>query len=246
MESSPSQVVVDIMIAAPIEQVWSALRDPAQISNWFGWDAPALEDEIAFIFTDGAVADEAAHILQFGEWEGASDAIELTAAGDQTQLRLVRRGGSPVDWTGAYDDVAEGWVNFLGQLRFALERHRGETRRTIYLAGACRVGVGEPTAELGLGEAASFGPGQAYAAQLPTGDSASGMVWYRTHFQTALTVEQWGDGLLVVSDMGISPKRPQGGGSVLLTTYGLSDAAFAELEQRWAAWWSERYPAPDA
>jgi hypothetical protein len=41
--------------------------------------------------------------------------------------------------------------------------------------------------------------------------------------------------------MGRSPKRPSGGGSVLLTTYGLSDPDFAALEQRWKQWWSARY-----
>ncbi|MHA6731706.1 hypothetical protein [Devosia sp. A369] len=42
----------------------------------------------------------------------------------------------------------------------------------------------------------------------------------------------------------MSPKRPHGGGSVLLTTYGLSDAEFAALEQRWTDWWALRYPTP--
>lgn len=244
MSQAARQVVVDITIAAPIETVWSALRDPAEIANWFGWDAPSLAEEIRFIFIDGATGDDASHILQFGEWEGASDAIELTASGAATRLRLLRSGGAPVDWTGPYQDINEGWVNFFQQLRLALELHQGEARRTIYLSGPASSDIGEPSAELGLGEAADLADGQAYAVRLSTGDSASGKVWYHTHFQTALTVEQWGDGLLVVTDMGISPKRPHGGGSVLLTTYGLPDADFAALEQRWRDWWALRYPTP--
>lgn len=246
VEQTKRQVVVDIATAAPIETVWSALRDPAQIANWFGWDAPSLAEEIQFIFVDGATADEANHLVQFGEWEGASDAIELSEVDGLTRLRLLRKGGETLDWAGAYDDIAEGWVNFFQQLRLALELHPGETRRTIYLSGPSLPGVGEPSTGLGLGEAAALEPGQAYAAQLDLGDSASGRVWYQTHFQIGLLVEQWGNGLLVVSDMGVSPTRPHGGGSVLLTTYGLGEVEFAALEERWQAWWAERYPKPAA
>lgn len=240
------QTVVDIAIAAPVEAVWQTLRDPSLVATWFGWDAPTLAEEIKFIFVDGATADAARHIVQFGEWEGSADAIELTETDTGTRLRLVRSGGTATDWSGTYNDIAEGWVNFFQQLRLALERHRGEQRRTVYLSGPSLQGVGEPSAELRLGEASALGAGEAYAALLDTGDSASGRIWYTTHFQTALTVEQWGNGLLVVTDMGISSTRPHGGGSVLLTTYGLADADFAALEQRWKDWWGQRYRAPAA
>ena len=239
-----SQTIVDITIAAPIDAVWTALRDPALIGQWFGWDAPSLDEEIDFIFVKGSTPDEANRLLQFGEWEGASDAIQLTQQAGGTRLQLLRSGGKIVDWAGTYDDIAEGWVNFFQQLRLALEQHPGATRRTLYLSGSANPGIGEPSAELGLGEAAAMAPGAAYAVRLPTDDSISGQVWYRTHFQAGLTVEQWGNGLMVVTDMGVSPKRPHGGGSVLLTTYGLSDADFAALETRWKAWWSARYSAP--
>lgn len=244
MSETPKQVVVDITIAAPIAGVWAALRDPARIEQWFGWETPELEAEIKFIFIDHATGDEAGGIVQFGEWEGASDAIELTTVDGGTRLRLMRAGGAPIDWTGVYEDISQGWINFFQQLRLALEQHPGEGRRTIYLSGPSQPGVGEPSAQLGLGAMTDLADGTAYAAPLATGESASGRVWYQTHFQTALTVEQWGNGLLVVTDMGVSPKRPHGGGSVLLTTYGLPPADFAALEARWTTWWAARYPKP--
>jgi hypothetical protein len=49
-----------------------------------------------------------------------------------------------------------------------------------------------------------------------------------------------------VTDMGVSPRRPHGGGSLVLTTYGLSDDGFATLQQRWQQWWDHRYTRPDA
>ena len=244
MSETSKQVLVDITIAAPIESVWAALRDPAQIEQWFGWDAPSLAEEIKYIFVDTATGDEARRVIQFDEWEGEgiSETIELTALADGTRLRLVRAGGPPIDWTGVYEDISQGWINFFQQLRLALQLHPGENRRTVFLSGSSKAGVGEPSVELGLG--AGLVEDAIYEAQLSTGDTASGKVWYRTHFQTGLTVDQWGRGLLVVTDMGISPKRPHGGGSVLLTTYGLSDADFAALQSRWGEMWAARYPKP--
>lgn len=243
--SDTRQVVVDITIAAPIESVWQALRDPDLIESWFGWDAPSLAEEIKFIFLDHATPDAGKRVIQFGEWEGASDAIELSEAGEGTRLRLMRSGGAPLDWEGGYEDIREGWVTFFQQLRLALELHEDEGRRTIYLSGAARPGVGEPSAALGLGDKAAYRPGRPYAAQLAIGIEARGLVWYMTHFQTALLVEQFGNGLMVVSDMGVSPKRPQGGGSVLITTYGLTEEEFSALEARWRGWWDERYGVGD-
>ncbi|MBJ3786716.1 SRPBCC family protein [Devosia sediminis] len=240
-KSDARQVVVDITIAAPIEAVWEALRDPKLIKTWFGWDAPSLADEIKFIFIDHATPDEARRVVQFGEWEGSSDAIELTQTGGGTRLRLMRSGGAPLDWDGVYEDIREGWVNFFQQLRLALELHEGEGRRTIYLSGAAKPGVGEPSAELGLDGPIAYKAGRPYTASLAPGLNARGLVWYTTHYQTGLVVEQFGNGLIVVSDMGVSPKRPNGGGSVLITTYGLSDSEFATLETQWKGWWDERY-----
>src|SRR4051794_32717052 len=110
MGQSHEQIIVDITIAAPLETVWTALREPAQIATWFGWDSPSLAEEIAFIF-GSVTADAAQHRLDFGEWEGASHAVLLSAEGEQrTGLRVVRTGSTPLDWTERYDGVTEGWI----------------------------------------------------------------------------------------------------------------------------------------
>jgi hypothetical protein len=239
-KADPRQVVVDITIAAPIDKVWDALRDPELIETWFGWDAPSLAEEIKFIFLDHAAPDAEKRVVQFGEWEGSSDCIELTETAGGTRLKLMRAGGAPIDWEGVYEDITQGWINFFQQLRLALELHPGEGRRTIYLSGAAKPGIGEPSAALGL-KAADYVAGRPFQARLNMGLNARGLVWYKTHFQTALLVEQFGNGLIVITDMGVAPKRPHGGGSVLITTYGLSESEFAALEARWRGWWDERY-----
>ena len=237
-ETTLKQVLVDITIAAPIETVWQAVRDPELIKTWFGWDADTLKDEIEFIFvTHGS--EQAGHVLQFDEWEGIKERFELEGVGQTTRLRIVRSGGAPIDWDGVYEDITQGWVTFAQQLRLALEQHTGDGRRTIYLSGAAKPGAGEPSTALGLDR--RLGLGTRYSAMLTSGDHISGTLWHGTTFQTGFAVEQWGDGLLVVTDKGVSEKRPHGGGSVILTTYGLSDAAFEELDARWTAWWAERY-----
>ena len=236
------QILIETTIAAPVDAVWRALREREQLRNWFGWDAETLADEIDFIFFDHARADEVARVLQFGEWEGISDAIELSGDENETTVCVVRR-EPVVDWADAYQDVPEGWVTFVQQLRLLLDRHPGAERRTLYLSGSARPGVAEPREALGLAQRIAKPDGAEYSASLPTGETISGLVWHRTHFQLGLNVTEWGDGLLVVSDMGVSDKRPNGGGSVLLTTFGLDEAVFRDLETRWRAWWDSRYTA---
>lgn len=238
------RVLVEITIAAPVETVWAALREPEQIRRWFGWDADTLNDEIDFIFVKHAEASESTRTIQFGEFQGSADRFELEARGAHTALRVVRTAPvSDTDWESVYDDVTEGWITFVEQLRLALEKHPGAERRTIYLSGKALAGQALPSRALAGARLRDDGPGRSYTAQAQTGDTLTGTVWHRSPFQIGLTVEQWGDGLLVVTDRPASPKSPHGGGSVVLTTYGLAEDAFQALQTRWSTWWTSRYPS---
>ena len=55
----------------------------------------------------------------------------LERAGDATVVRLTMP-----DPGAGYDEIREGWASFVTQLRFALERHPGEERRTLQLSGS--------------------------------------------------------------------------------------------------------------
>jgi hypothetical protein len=87
-------------------------------------------------------------------------------------------------------------------------------------------------------------PGESWAAALPSGD-ASGEVWHLGRHQVGLTVRELGDGLLLALGRPPSDKWPRGGTQLTLTTYGLDDAAFADLEARWTEWWTERFDKRD-
>jgi uncharacterized protein YndB with AHSA1/START domain len=119
-------VIVEIVIGATADTVWRALREPAEIRRWFGWDYEGIDDEIQEIFHTDATVDETARSIEFG----AKDRIELEARGDQTVVRLVRAApAGQAGWDGIYDEINEGWLSFLQVLRFVLERHPGEQRR---------------------------------------------------------------------------------------------------------------------
>jgi hypothetical protein len=227
-------VLVEVTVPAPADAVWAALRDPQQIRNWFGWDTDALKDEIDFIFVTHAEADEERRTVTF---VGVNDRYEIEAQGQNTLVRVVR--SAPVgEWTDVFDGMIEGWISFTQQLAFAFARHPGQTRRTIFFSGPPHA---DQLGRSVLGLDAAPAPGEPYT--MPLGpDAASGQVWFVSRHQIGVTVNAWGDGLLVVAE---SPpkadKRPRGATMLTLTTYGLSDRAFADLESRWKTWWEAHF-----
>ena len=160
-------IVAELTLPAQPDEVWRHLREPALISRWFGWDYEGLGHEIDVIFLQEARVDDRGHVLEWGDGMQEGDRIELEDLGVETRLRVTR--GAPAE---GYDDVAEGWITFAHQLRFAIERGGREPRRTLHLTAPAAV------------------PGAAaLAAELP------GAPWYRTEHQTGIVTR---DGLLVV------------------------------------------------
>ena len=125
-------VIVEIEIAASADAVWRALRDPAEIRRWFGWEYDehgGLDEEIQVIFFQESTADDDARVLD----GGPGGVIALEDRGDSTVVRVTRAAPAG-SWDGVYDEVNEGWRTFLQQLRFYLERHPGQERRTEHVA----------------------------------------------------------------------------------------------------------------
>lgn len=230
--SDANRIELELTVSAPLDVVWRALRDPVQIRRWFGWDYDALEAEIEQIFVTGAEADDAAHSLDLG-----GDLIELSARDEDTTILRVAR-PAPAGargWDDGYDEISQGWLAFFEQLRFALERHPDQERRTIRLEGGS-VGAPPPAEALGV---AHLTLGAAYDSSAAPGERLVGEVWFRGEHQLGLTVGAYGDGLLVLT------AKPAGGAAAIVTTYGLGEADVARLEQAWRTWWDERYPADE-
>ena len=237
------RVVLDVTIAAPIERVWQALRDPALVAQWFGWEYDKLAEEIEMIFGAAGAKAEAGHRLDMG-----GDVFELESLGSSTRVRLVRAEAPKSDtWDGVYDDIDEGWRTFVAQLAFWLEVQHGvgrETspRRSIYLAGH-RETAGAPSLLVAAGLAGIDGVavGERYEATAVTGEPLAGVVRFRTEHQIGVSVEAWGPGLLVLAGRPSSPKSPHGGGFALLTAFGASEEGLARLAAGWAEAWRQAF-----
>jgi hypothetical protein len=123
-------VIFEVTIAAPADAVWRALREPRQIRRWFGWDYEGADEEIEQIFFGETTADDARRTLDFGE----SGRISLDDQGERTVVRLTRAApAGSASWDGIYDEINEGWLTFVQQLRFMLERHPGEERQALHV-----------------------------------------------------------------------------------------------------------------
>lgn len=230
------RITIAVTIRAEVDQVWTALRDPAQVRRWHGWNCDSLDAEVEMIYrSPESVEDAANHTLTLMEL----DTFQLTGEDGAVTVTLTRRDPDPESqWADWFDDITEGWQTFLQQLRFALERHPGEDRRTIYVAG--EPAAGEPILP------ALPDVEESYAATLPTGDQLTGTVWFRSENQVGVTAREFGDGLLIVGRSPVTANRPEAGEMAVLTTYGLDDNAFAAMTDRVARWWKARHPGADA
>jgi hypothetical protein len=172
-----------------------------------------------------------------GLHDGIAYRVELEDKDGRTLLRVVRTGAPDADWPNTFDEEAEGWITFVGQLRFLIERSKGRPRRTLYLTGTANRPVLLPRSALGIPRNVND------FARTAQPEPLAGTVWHASKFQSGFSVSQWGGGLLVAMDRPVAEDRPKGGGALVLTTYELDDAAFEALTQRWTAWFMERYPS---
>lgn len=230
-----ADTVIEVSIASAPAVLWPALRDPALIRRWHGWECDSLDDEIAEIYST-AVADPQTWTLRID----GGDVFSLHERDGTTLVRLERAPRRPDDaW---YNDITEGWTTFVHLLAFAVEHHGLAERRTVYLEGPL-LGGEDALSVVGL-DGVDRVPGARYAATIAPGDYVFGVVHYVTEHQLGLTVQDLGPGLLCVATQPVTDDRPTGGVSVLLTTYGLGDDEFEEIEAHWLRWWEERTSPP--
>lgn len=233
-EAKPTDPVrIEVTAAATVEAAWQALRDRDTILQWHGWDYDELADEVDSIYFTDVTADAEARVLI----ANGGDRIEVREEGTGVRIILTRAplSGNP-EWDAYYDDITEGWTSFLHQLAFVLERRPGATRRTLFFSDRGTYS-GTIIDRLGLSDVAARPRGSAYTAKL-AGEEVSGEVWFRSANQLGVTVSTWGDGLLVIAGTAPSETGSAGTSQAILSTYGLDDAAFEELNKRWSDWWA--------
>jgi hypothetical protein len=233
------RVLVEILVAAPIDVVWKALREPAEVIRWFGWQYPNLLTDTEGMWAD--TKEDAAKRTLYSD--GQPDRFTVEAVGNQTIVRVIRSApAEDAGWSGIYDDVFEGWTTFFQQLKFALERHRGQDRATLFLNGRAKdAATSHPIDAMGLAPLWVVPAGERYRVQAKTGDTLEGTIYFRSPYQLGLTVDGVGDGLLILAIRPRTEKSPHGGGTVLLTTYGMKADALAALRKRWSEWWKQTY-----
>ena len=227
--SETNVVRIEATVAAPPDAVWKALRDPSEIRRWFGWEYEGLAEEIDAIFLENASASDDDHTVEL--WGG--DRFSLEAHGDETVVHVTRAAPAGESW----DGIHEGWVTFVQQMRFALARHRGEERRTLSLSGPSKGPADPLPPEIIHDDTFALAPGERYEATLPTGETIAGELWYRSAHQLGLTVDAYGDGLLVLTHKPPALEPPHGSGTVLITTYGLDNDALEAVHRCWSDWW---------
>jgi len=232
--------VVSVGIAAAPDAVWAALREPEQLQRWFGWDYDGLDAEIRQIFVESAIegVDGDSRTLTWHD----GDLVTVAPAGDRTTLTITRRGAASAVPDDRPDQIEEGWLQFAQQLRFVLEREPQGARRTVAaidLDGG-PVGVG-PVYRLGVAASDGVPVGGHWEVTRDLGtasETVGGSLWYRAHFQAGYTVvAPAGEALLVVQRVPVSQRPPHGRVSLVLSTYGLDDEAFGEVQRLWTTWW---------
>jgi hypothetical protein len=191
-------VAVELTIAAPFSAVWNALRDPDEIRRWHGWEYDGLDDEIATIYLQDVEVDEAAGTIAIAD----GSRFELEDRGATTVVRVTMPGpAAGASWDEFYDDIREGWTTFVEQLRFGLERHPGEERRTLMLAGAPRLAPDHGGREVfgsahQIGYAVDdYGPGLVVLHAKPDGGGLAVVTTYGLDDEAFAALERrWRDG----------------------------------------------------
>lgn len=225
MTNGPDEpVVVEVTVSAPIAAVWTSLREPELIKLWHGWECDQLDEEVAQIYLNGVVSDDENHVLSID----GGDRFELIERGDETLVRIVRPTCSP-DEEGSefYDDITQGWISFLQQLRFMHEMHPGRQRRTLFFSDR-----GDPSAVATL--------------MLET-PRQLGQRWFSTDQQNGMMLPDLGPGLLItaVKDAVIGEEGASVADSMaIITVYGLDEGSFRRHEDEWTDWWRSGFPTP--
>ena len=234
---------LSVVINSDAPQVWTMLREPAKVAQWHGWQADDLAAEVSEIYFNSTVVESPDHTSLTVD---GGDVFTLKPVPTGTEVSVTRAAmDHNSEWAAWDEDITQGWLTFLQQLRFALERHPHGKRRTMFFS--VPGSGGSAIEKLGLQEVPKRG--EDYSLTLGTGEEISGKVWYKSNHQVGLTVHSYaehGDGLLIVADQPVIPEvRPDGGSMVIISTYDLGAHSLETIRTLWDDWRSENYPTSE-
>jgi len=89
------RVIVEILVAAPIETVWKAVLDPVEAQRWFGWDYPNLAADLVEMWKDSRSDETKREIWS----DNMPDRFTFEDLGTHTVVRLVRSAPAGADLT---------------------------------------------------------------------------------------------------------------------------------------------------
>lgn len=254
MPDDRRSIELEVEVRGSPEEVWRAIATGPGISSWY---VPHTVDEreggvATASFGPGpemqiegrVVAWEPPHRVLFDGGGGEGLAFEwLVEArdGGTCVVRLVNTGfGSGEDWDAQYDDMAEGWLLFLCNLRLHLEHFPGQTA-TAVLPTATWAGPRDTTwARLtdALGISAAPAVGERIEVNAPDAPTLAGTVADAAPWRLALLLDQPSPGTAFLA---VERHGEQVGVSVWSYLYGTDGAAAAERDEpRWRRWLTER------
>jgi hypothetical protein len=234
---------LSVVINSDAQQVWTMLREPSKVAEWHGWQADDQAAEINEIYFSPNVVEGADHTSLVVD---GGDVFTLKPVPTGTEVSVTRAAvDHNSEWAAWDEDITQGWLTFLQQLRFALERHPYGRRRTIFFSVPGT--EGSAIEKLGVSDVPS--PGEPYSLTLATGEEITGKVWFRSNHQVGLTVHGYaehGEGLVIVGDQPSIPDiRPDGGSLVIVSTYDLGAHRLEDVRKYWDKWRAENYPTSD-
>lgn len=242
--------VVAVDVHAPVATAWEHLRDPRLVRRWFGWDHDGLDAEIQELFVAG-VREEHDHTdgvtTRSLLWRN-HDHLRVTARDDDpatTHVAVTRPSHDGLStFDGVFDEMDEGWTQFVHQLAFALEVHPGEDRVTLTSHRLDAGGRSDPLLfRAGLHGVRGLPVGAHVEATRPDGSRVGGRVRYKTEHQVGVHLQGIAESLLVLVVRPAVEAPPNGAVDATLSTYGLDAGVLDEARRRWAGWWRAGTPA---
>ena len=242
--------VVSVDIKSPVATVWEHLRDPRLVRRWFGWDYDGLDAEIREIFVDDV---REAHDHADGRttrslvWRN-HDRLTVTARDDEptrTHVVVTRPSHDGLStFDGVFDEMDEGWIQFVHQLAFALDVHPGQDRVTLVSHGMDAGTRSDPLLfRAGLHGVRGLPVRGHVAATRPDGSRVGGTVFYKGEHQVGIHLHGIAQSLLVLVMRPAVERPPHGTVDATLSTYGLDDEVLSEARRRWSGWWALGHPA---